>query len=128
MRLLGRFEQARQDGLGLHLAQIKHSEPCLTDELLQQMISALGEMNILQRSENGAWFLSRDLDSIVLGELYEGMKLRIPSAQLHLPAREDAIGRASSAALDHLRLAMQEPLQRSVGSFLENQPNPDANR
>jgi len=120
MRLLGRFEEARRDGLGLHLAQIKQREPSLTDDLLQQMISSLCEMNILQRSESGAWLLSRDLDSVSLGELYEGMGLRIPANEVPLPSRQDAIGRASRSALDHLRLSLQAPLQRNVGSFLRN--------
>jgi len=120
MRLLGRFEEARHDGLGLHLAQIRQREPSLTDELLQRMISSLCEMNILQRSESGAWLLSRDLDTVSLSELYEGMELRIPANEVPLPSRQDAIGRASRSALDHLRLSLQAPLQRNVGSFLKN--------
>ena len=92
----------------------------LTDELLQRMISSLCEMNILQRSESGAWLLSRDLDTVSLGELYEGMEMRIPANEVPLPSRHDAIGRASRSALDHLRLSLQAPLQRNVGSFLKN--------
>jgi len=122
MRLLGRFEEARRDGLGLHLAQIKQREPSLTDEFLQHMMSALCEMNIIQRSESGAWLLARDLDTVSLGELYEGLSLRIPTAEITLPSRQDAIGRASTSALDHLRTPLQAPLKSSVGSFLELQP------
>jgi len=127
MRLLGRFEEARRDGLGLHLAQIKQREPSLTDELLQRMISSLCEMNILQRGETGAWLLSRDLDAVSLAELYEGMELRIPATEVTLPSRQDAIGRASKSALDHLRQSLQAPLQRNVGSFLKDPEhrNPD---
>jgi membrane protein len=118
MRLLGRFEEARRDGLGLHLSQLKQREPSLTDELLQRMISALCEMKILHRSESGAWLLSRDLDMVSLGELYECLDLHIPGGELALPSRQDAIGRAAAAALDHLRLPLQQPLEASVGSFL----------
>ena len=57
LRLLGRFDEARRDGHGLHLADIQKREPGLTDELLQTMISALCEMNIIQRGESGAWLL-----------------------------------------------------------------------
>jgi membrane protein len=120
MRLLGRFDEARQQGLGLHLAQIKELEPSLTDELLQQMISALSEMSILQRADSGAWLLSRDLESVALGELYEGMHLRISTSELVLPSRDDAIGRVSSSALNHLRDGLKIPLQRSVASFLHS--------
>ena len=120
MRLLGRFEEARRDGQGLHLAQIKQCEPSFTDELLQLMISALCEMNIIQRSETGAWLLSRDLETVSLCEIYEGMDLRIPTDDLELPSRQDSIGRSASSALDHLRQPLKAPLERSVGSFLEN--------
>lgn len=125
MRLLGRFEEVRRDGQGLHLAQIKQREPSFTDELLQQMISALCEMNIIQRSESGAWLLSRDLDKVPLGEIYEGMRLRIPTDELELPSRQDAMGRASMSALDHLRQPLKAPLERSVGSFLETHVGKD---
>lgn len=119
MRLLGRFEEARRDGLGLHLAQIKQREPSLTDEFLQDMMSSLCEMNIIQRGESGAWLLSRDLDTVSLGELYEGLALRIPTTDVCLPSRQDAIGRASTSALEHLRSPLAAPLKSSVGSFLE---------
>ncbi|MFA6986895.1 MAG: YihY family inner membrane protein [Arenimonas sp.] len=125
MRLLGRFEEARRDGLGLHLTQIKQREPSLTDELLQRMISSLCEMNILQRGESGAWLLSRDLQAVSMGELYEGLALRIPTGELLLPSRQDAIGRAANAALDHLRLPLMSPLERCVGSFFTHHPSKD---
>lgn len=125
MRLLGRLEQARRDGEGLHLAQIKQREPSLTDELMQRILSALGEMNIVQRAETGAWLLSRDLNRVSLAELYEGMELRIPTGELSLPGLHDAVGRVASAALDHLRLPLKAPLERSVGSFLESISRPD---
>jgi len=120
LRLLGRFEEARRDGLGLHLAQIKQREPSLTDELLQRILSSLCELNIVQRGESGAWLLSRDLDRVSLGEIYEGMDLRIPTGDPCLPARQDVIGRAASSTLDQLTGPLREPLGRSVGSYLHS--------
>ncbi len=120
MRLLGRFDEARSHGLGLHLAQVKQLEPALTDELLQKMVSALCELNIIQRAETGAWLLTRDLETVTLGELYEGMSLRIATGELSLPAMNDAIGRASRAALEHLRSQLRAPLSCSVASFIHS--------
>jgi membrane protein len=120
LRLLGRFEEARRDGHGLHLADIKQREPGLTDELLQTIISDLCEMRIVQRAESGAWLLARDLDQVTLSEIYRGMSLRIPTpgADLCLPARQDSIGRAAQVALDELRAPLADPLSRSVASVL----------
>lgn len=120
LRLLGRFEESRRDGLGLHLAQIKQREPSLTDELLQRMLSALCELNVVQRGESGAWLLSRDLDRVSVAEVYEGMGLRVPIGETCLPARQDAIGRAASQALDEVTAPLREPLARSVGSYLQS--------
>jgi len=119
LRLLGRFDEARRDGLGLHLAEIQKREPGLTDELLQTMISALCELNIIQRGESGAWLLSRDLNSVPLSEVYVHMKLRIPLGELSLPQRHDAIGKVAAHVLGDLREPLVEPLSRSIASLLE---------
>ncbi len=117
LRLLGRLQEVRAAGGTLHLPEIQLREPSLTDDLLQRMLTALSALNIVQRSEHGGWLLSRDLDAVTLGELYEGMELRVPSAELPLPNRFDPLGRAAEQALDHLRQPLRQPLQRSVGSF-----------
>ena len=86
--------------------------------MLQRMLSALAGLNIVQRSENGGWLLSRDLDEVTLGELYENLRLRVPATDVVLPSRDDDIGRAAAQAMEHLRQPLLDPLQHSVGSFL----------
>ena len=119
LRLLGRFDEARRHGLGLHLAEIQQREPGFTDELLQTMISALCELNVIQRGESGAWLLSRDLSAVTLRELYEHMKLRVPTGEVCLPLRHDAIGKVAQNALEELREPLAASLSRSVASLLE---------
>ena len=128
LRLLGRFDEARRDGLGLHLAEIKQREPGLTDELLQTMISALCEMNIIQRGESGAWLLSRDLHAVSLGEVYMHMKLRVPLGELCLPQRHDPIGRVAQHVLEQLREPLVEPLSRDIASLLETPVPPPVSK
>jgi membrane protein len=94
----------------------------LTDELLQTMVSQLCEMNIIQRGESGAWLLARDLRSVSLQEIYEGMKLRLPTGELCLPQRNDPIGRAAQATLDALREPLRASLQHNVAELLEAPP------
>ena len=118
LRLLGRLEEARCGGHSLHLLQIQEIEPSLTDDMLQRMLAALAELNIVQRSENCGWLLSRDLNGVTMAELYENLRLRVPTTDLVLPSRDDEIGRAAARAMDHLRQPLLDPLQRSVGSFL----------
>jgi membrane protein len=126
LRVLGRFDEARRDGMGLHLAEIKQREPGLTDELLQTMVSALCEMNIIQRGESGAWLLSRDLRQVTLGELYVHMRLRVPVSDLCLPQRHDPLGKVAAHVLDQLREPLVEPLSRDIASLLETPVPPIA--
>jgi membrane protein len=128
LRVLGRFDEARRDGLGLHLAQLQQREPGLTDELLQTMVSALCDMNIIQRGESGAWLLARDLGSVSLQEIYEGMHLRVPTGDLCLPQRHDAIGRIAQAALEHLREPLRDALQRNIAELLAAPPPPSESK
>jgi len=127
LRLLGRLEEVRRDGQGLHLAEIQEREPMLTDDLLRTMLAGLSDLNIVRRSEDRAWLLSRDLDTVTLGELHAGLKLRIPGPSAGLPGYDDPMGRCATRALEHLRKPLQDPLARSVASFFTNdRDNADA--
>jgi membrane protein len=128
LRLLGRFDEARRDGLGLHLADIQQREPGFTDELLQDLISGLCELNVIQRGESGAWLLSRDLASVPLREIYEHMKLRVPTGEVFLPQRHDAIGKVAQHTLEELRLPLAASLSQSIASLLETPVPPTASK
>jgi membrane protein len=117
LRMLGRFVEAREEGCGLHTAQLHELEPILTDDLMQRMLAALCEVNVLQRAESGEWLLARDLDEVSLQELCEAAHLRIPLRDEPLPCSDDALGRRAQAALDQLRLPLRERMTRSVGSI-----------
>lgn len=119
LRLLGRLDACRGTGHGLHMQQMQEIEPMMTDDLLQQLLSGLSNLHIVMRSENGGWVLTRDLNAVSLNELYERLHLRIPSRQVNLPGHDDVYGKAAIDALSHLREPLEEPLGRSVGSFIK---------
>lgn len=123
LRLLGRMNLARRDGRGLHMGELQDSEPMFTDDLLQRMLNGLIRLSIVRRAEDGAWLLSRDLDSVSLGELHEGLGLRVPGPIHGLPGYDDAIGRDAARALANLQEPLSEPLARSVGSFFTQDPD-----
>ncbi|MBF6025794.1 YihY family inner membrane protein [Lysobacter niastensis] len=117
LRLLARFNEVRKDGGGLHSDDIEQMEPMLTDALVQQMLAQLHEINVVRRAETGEWLLTRDLDELTLAELYEACQLRIPIAEVHLPCRDDSLGRSAVAVLDELRLPLRELLKRRASSI-----------
>ncbi len=120
LRMLGRFDEARCRGKGLHSDEIQRMEPMMTDALVQQMLAQLDEIDLLARAESGEWILARDLDDLTLAELYEACHLRIPIAEAHLPCRDDALGVAALAALDDLRMPLRELLKRRVAAIYED--------
>lgn len=117
LRMLARFQEARDDGQGLHSDRIQQLEPMLTDTLVQQMLAQLCEINVVRRAESGEWLLARDLDDLTLAELYEACQLRIPIAEAHLPCRSDALGHSAVAALDELRIPLRDLLKRKVSTI-----------
>lgn len=120
LRLIARFREARLGGRGLHINDIQSLEPILTDALAQQLLAQLCEINLVRRAEDGEWLLARDLDAISLADLYEACQLRVPIAEAHLPARDDAIGRAALEVLDELRIPLRAQLKRRVASLQES--------
>ncbi|MET0655646.1 MAG: YihY family inner membrane protein [Pseudoxanthomonas sp.] len=123
LRLLGRFDEARSEGRGLHSDQILNLEPILTDSLAQQLLCQLGDINLLRRDEQGEWLLARDLDDMTLAELYEACQLRVPVAEARLPCHDDRLGIAARSALDQLRMPLREGLKRKVSDIYRNEGN-----
>ncbi|KAF1706591.1 YihY family inner membrane protein [Pseudoxanthomonas sacheonensis] len=121
LRLLGRFDEARAEGRGLHSDQILEMEPILTDSLAQQLLCQLGDINLLRRDEQGEWLLARDLDDMTLAELYEACQLRVPVAEARLPCHDDQLGIAARNALDELRVPLRVLLKRRVSDLYANE-------
>ena len=117
LRLLGRFDEARTQGRGLHTVDLHALEPILTDDMLQRMLGVLCDIAVVRRTESGAWMLARALDDIGLGELYEAATLRIPVTDAALPCHDDALGIRAQVVIDALRLPLRERMQCSVGSI-----------
>lgn len=126
LRLLGRFAEAQDTGRALHTEDLRQLEPSLTDDLLMRMLGEMAAIQVLQRTETGAWVLVRDLDHLSLAELYEAANLRVPVAEARLPCRDDALGKRVELALNELRLPLREQLKRNVGVILRAEPGTEA--
>jgi len=124
LRLIGRFQQARREGRGLHTEQMLALEPMLTDSLLQEFLTRLDAIRLVRRDERGEWLLARDLDDLTLAELYEACQLRVPIDEAWLPCRDDALGVAVHAVLDDLRLPLRDALKRRVGDLFPPSSEP----
>lgn len=124
LRLLARLEESRRHGRGLDAEALRELEPALTDDLCQRLLGGLAERSIVQRGEGGAWLPVRDLATVRLDDLHEGLGLRLPPAECTLPGADDPIGRAALAALRHLRQPLDAALRHPLSDFLL--PTPDS--
>jgi len=73
LRMLGRFVEYRRRGHGLTSDQIGQLEPMLSDSQVQHLIGQLHRIGVVDCTETGPWVLTRDLDTLTLEELYEGL-------------------------------------------------------
>jgi membrane protein len=118
LRLLARLEESRRHGRGLDADALRQLEPALTDDLCQQLLGGLARLAIVQRGESGAWLPVRDLATVSLDDLHEGLGLRLPPAGCCLPGADDPIGRAALSALAHLRQPLDAALRHPLADFL----------
>jgi membrane protein len=70
VRVLALFAAAQRNGSTLHSADLREREPFLTDDLVQRYLGDLDRAGLIQRTERGAWVLSRDLQTLSLYDLY----------------------------------------------------------
>lgn len=119
LRLLGRLDAARQRGAALQSAEIEELEPCLSDDLLQRLLSGMDSIQVVQRAEEGGWLLSRAPEKIDLRELYEACHLRLPAvAAKELPGAGDALGQQALRAMERLRAPMDDALSLTLEQVL----------
>lgn len=118
LRVLGRFGQARREGLGLSEEDLLRLEPMLTDSQLQHLLQQIEGIGIVRDDGRGQWFLARDLDRVSLGELYEHLQLRVPATMAVLPLHDDPLGVHARRTLDTLRQPLVAQLDTSVAQIL----------
>lgn len=124
LRLLGRLDAARLTGESLKSAEIEAMEPCLSDDLLQKLLSGLDDIDVVQRGEEDGWLLSRATESIRLRELYETFKLRLPAvAATELPGADDELGQRALRAMERLRSPMDDALSLTLEEVLSPMPS-----
>lgn len=89
-RLLGHLDDAQRSGTALSREALFQLEPLAGEAQLVRLLGQLKAARYVTRDEDGDWLLSRDLDTVTLGDLYA-------TGDYHLPIDEiDSLPQDSS--------------------------------
>ena len=121
--VLRHFVDAQRLGLSVDPAGVRAREPYLNNVMIAEYFDALGQADLIQRSESGGWLLSRSLDSTDLLRVYQNAEYRLP-----LRPREQAaaFGIELPTALLTLLGELAELLETKMNASLDQVYPPDA--
>ncbi len=119
MRLLGHLRQAQRRGRGCSSPRLLELETAATDGELQMLLGQMDNAGLLQRDDQGQWFLSADLDEVTLADLYRAMPLVWPIGELESFPEGTLPDRALLGALHEIESRAGPQLKRSIKSFLD---------
>lgn len=80
VEMLALLRRAQIDGQGLTAAELAQQLPRLSDEAVNRLIEDLDRLRIVQRTDLGAWVLSRDLGRMTLRDIYRELPYALPRA------------------------------------------------
>lgn len=117
LRVLAALSNAHGEGRGLKLQSLHDRVPGVSDEQLLRFLGDLEGLRIVERNSIGIWRIIRDLDRVLLADIYEAGLYRMPLTRRSgdLDAADEALGSAADA-LDPI-------LSRSVAEYLRS-PTP----
>jgi membrane protein len=102
-RLVGHLGDAQARGVALSREQLMDLEPHASELQIVRLMSQLREGNIATRDEDGDWVLTRDLETLTLGELYLRGDFYLPLSDIPELPQESARDRAYVASLQNIR-------------------------
>lgn len=118
MRLIDHLAAAQRRGQGCASAELLAREEAMTDDELQVLLERLDEVGLIQRDENGDWFLSVDLAEVTLGDLYRDVSLVLPVAESESFPASSSGDRRLREALNEIAEAAGPVFDRSLKSLL----------
>ena len=117
LRVLQRLWQASQSGEARDIEALLDSVCCSQDADLQAILEELEIAQWVQRNQQGAWLLSRDLNAVDLLSLYRLIAVRLPEAQDL--QRGDELEQALFPVVGEHEKALEEAMRETLVSFFQ---------
>lgn len=124
LRLMSRLMEAQARGMALSLDQLRVVEKVIDDDTLVTMLDRLDKADIIQRTEDGDWVMTRDPHSLPLSAVHRALGVPITLSMPVGPGVSDAIGQKVLAVAELLKQQLSPTLEQPIATLLLV-PNPD---
>jgi len=118
MRLISHLWRAQVEGRGMSSSQLLEKEAAATDGDLQLLLGRLDHADMVHQDDQGAWYLSADLDEVSLADLYRSMPLVMPIGELDDFPEPSEIDAGLMRALHEIEDSAGPLMERPLKSFL----------
>lgn len=122
LRLVARLQDAKRRGERLTYNTLSVLEPNIAESKLRSHLAGLAEIGLLQCDSHDHWWLDEALSQFTLGDLHQGLGLRIPLARESLPLQGDGIDARVMSIIETLRGSLHAPLQYPLSRCFEEIP------
>jgi membrane protein len=109
-RVIGYLWEAQTQGLAVSETRLLELEPAVDETSLEELLQALEDRRLLQRTAAGHWMLARDVSELTLGELAAQLPYPLPAAEAHWKDR-DLRNRALAAVLSDTRACLEQRMR-----------------
>lgn len=116
LRLLEALSEAHGEGRGMTLEAMHDRVGGLSDEQLLRILSDLAGLRVVERTSLGLWRVTRDLEQVMLTDIYEAGAYRIP-----LTRRGNVVPDAADLTLGAGTDSLLLVLDRSVADYVRGQ-------
>ena len=99
-------------------SQLLEKEAAATDGDLQLLLGRLDHADMVHQDDQGAWYLSADLDEVTLADLYRSMPLVMPIGELDDFPEQSEIDAGLMRALHEIEDSAGPLMERPLKSFL----------
>lgn len=111
LRLVVRLQDANARGERLTYNTLSALEPNIAESMLRGHLAGLAEIGLLQSDSHDHWWFDEPLSKFTLGDLHQGLGLRIPLGRETLPSQGDDIDARVLPIIETLRGSLNTPLQ-----------------
>lgn len=123
VRIINHMWHAQRRGQGVSSSILLAREEAATDGELQMLLSGMDRAGIVQRDEDGDWFLIADLAEVTLGHLYRAFPLVLPVDELDALPQQRNLDRPLVDALDEIASVAAPLLDRPLKRYISDPDN-----